>query len=263
MRRFRPTLAAALLAVVTLTSMGPAAAGGPTSALLSVPGEGKTASLYYTDPRLRPSRRPGGDRRQRRVRDGGQVRAGPRERPRGDGHLVDPRRDAVAGRPHLSRGQGRSVDRDAAPRRGREAHGTARSSGISRAPARSSRPCSTSWASARPPAMPATSMAWPATSVPPPSEPAARRIRSARSRPPRSVQHRGHLVGSGWSRHRRSGHRALDAPPPERCCTDGRLPPRRSRRRRFGTPDPLEWFGPGRAGSAGSSGGRAVRCPLV
>lgn len=49
MRRFRPTLAAALLAVVTLTSMGTASAGGPTSALLSVPGEGKTASLYYTD----------------------------------------------------------------------------------------------------------------------------------------------------------------------------------------------------------------------
>jgi hypothetical protein len=29
---------------------GPAFAGGPTSALLSVPGEGRTASLYYTDP---------------------------------------------------------------------------------------------------------------------------------------------------------------------------------------------------------------------
>jgi hypothetical protein len=29
---------------------GPASAGGPTSALLSVPGEGRTASLYYTDP---------------------------------------------------------------------------------------------------------------------------------------------------------------------------------------------------------------------
>lgn len=49
MRRFGPTLTAALLALLTFTSMGPAAAGGPTSALLSVPGEGKTASLYYTD----------------------------------------------------------------------------------------------------------------------------------------------------------------------------------------------------------------------
>ena len=36
--------------VVSLASWEPAAAGGPTSALLSVPGEGKTASLYYTDP---------------------------------------------------------------------------------------------------------------------------------------------------------------------------------------------------------------------
>jgi hypothetical protein len=35
---------------VLLTSFGPASAGGPTSALLSVPGQGSTASLYYTDP---------------------------------------------------------------------------------------------------------------------------------------------------------------------------------------------------------------------
>ena len=50
MHRFRAIhTAAVLVAVVTVTSMGPAAAGGPTSALLSVPGEGKTASLYYTD----------------------------------------------------------------------------------------------------------------------------------------------------------------------------------------------------------------------
>lgn len=50
MHRFRASLTVALLLVVFLTSFGPAAAGGPTSALLSVPGEGKTASLYYTDP---------------------------------------------------------------------------------------------------------------------------------------------------------------------------------------------------------------------
>jgi hypothetical protein len=47
-----PLALAVLLAalVAWLTSAGPAAAGGPTSALLSVPGEGQTASLYYTDP---------------------------------------------------------------------------------------------------------------------------------------------------------------------------------------------------------------------
>ena len=32
-----------------LAPPGPASAGGPTSALLSVPGEGRTASLYYSD----------------------------------------------------------------------------------------------------------------------------------------------------------------------------------------------------------------------
>ena len=34
----------------SLAWSAPASAGGPTSAILSVPGEGKTASLYYTDP---------------------------------------------------------------------------------------------------------------------------------------------------------------------------------------------------------------------
>lgn len=33
-----------------LVLVAPAYAGGPTSAILSVPGEGKTASIYYTDP---------------------------------------------------------------------------------------------------------------------------------------------------------------------------------------------------------------------
>ncbi|MFC7496914.1 MULTISPECIES: hypothetical protein [unclassified Nocardioides] len=40
-------VAACALALLTPT---PASAGGPTSAILSVPGEGKTASVYYTDP---------------------------------------------------------------------------------------------------------------------------------------------------------------------------------------------------------------------
>lgn len=50
MHRIRASLIAAVLVVVSLAWWEPAAAGGPTSALLSVPGQGKTASLYYTDP---------------------------------------------------------------------------------------------------------------------------------------------------------------------------------------------------------------------
>lgn len=50
MNRIRTALVVAALVVVSLTSSGPATAGGPTSALLSVPGQGRTASLYYTDP---------------------------------------------------------------------------------------------------------------------------------------------------------------------------------------------------------------------
>jgi hypothetical protein len=42
-------LTAVLLSALAFTA-APAAAGGPTSALLSVPGAGTTASLYYTDP---------------------------------------------------------------------------------------------------------------------------------------------------------------------------------------------------------------------
>jgi hypothetical protein len=45
----RAALTAALLSAVSLVA-APAGAGGPTSALLSVPGAGSTASLYYTDP---------------------------------------------------------------------------------------------------------------------------------------------------------------------------------------------------------------------
>jgi hypothetical protein len=48
--RFRASLIVALLVGASLMLSGPASAGGPTSALLSVPGEGATASLYYTDP---------------------------------------------------------------------------------------------------------------------------------------------------------------------------------------------------------------------
>ena len=42
-------LTAVLLSALTL-SASPTAAGGPTSAILSIPGAGSTASLYYTDP---------------------------------------------------------------------------------------------------------------------------------------------------------------------------------------------------------------------
>ena len=50
MHRIRVALISAVMVVVSLAWLEPAGAGGPTSALLSVPGEGKTASLYYTDP---------------------------------------------------------------------------------------------------------------------------------------------------------------------------------------------------------------------
>ena len=50
MPRFRFSLALAVLVLASLMLTGPAGAGGPTSALLAVPGQGKTASLYYTDP---------------------------------------------------------------------------------------------------------------------------------------------------------------------------------------------------------------------
>jgi len=43
------TVLLAAWALLLLAPPGPATAGGPTSALLSVPGEGRTASLYYTD----------------------------------------------------------------------------------------------------------------------------------------------------------------------------------------------------------------------
>jgi len=50
----RAALTAAMLSAIPLAAISlaaaPAGAGGPTSALLSVPGAGSTASLYYTDP---------------------------------------------------------------------------------------------------------------------------------------------------------------------------------------------------------------------
>jgi hypothetical protein len=48
-RLVRTALTAALLGVAALIA-APATAGGPTRALLSIPGAGSTASLYYTDP---------------------------------------------------------------------------------------------------------------------------------------------------------------------------------------------------------------------
>lgn len=49
MRPARAVLAL-LLAHAVLLLAAPAQAGGPTSVLLSVPGEGRVAALYYTDP---------------------------------------------------------------------------------------------------------------------------------------------------------------------------------------------------------------------
>ncbi len=50
MHPIRAALAVVAMLAVALITAVPAAAGGPTSALLAVPGEGATASLYYTDP---------------------------------------------------------------------------------------------------------------------------------------------------------------------------------------------------------------------
>ena len=55
MSRVRASLTVAVLVAASLVLAAPAQAGGPTSALLSVPGQGKTASLYYTDPSTTPS----------------------------------------------------------------------------------------------------------------------------------------------------------------------------------------------------------------
>ncbi len=55
-RRTRALLTILLLALAALAgpgTAGPAAAGGPTSVLLSVPGEGRLAALYYSDPEYR------------------------------------------------------------------------------------------------------------------------------------------------------------------------------------------------------------------
>ena len=54
MRRTRAVLTLILLVlaalgVVGVGAAGPAVAGGPTSVLLSAPGEGRVAALYYTD----------------------------------------------------------------------------------------------------------------------------------------------------------------------------------------------------------------------
>lgn len=51
MLTIRALIAAAVCLIAGVLSWAaPASAGGPTSAILSVPGEGKTASIYYTDP---------------------------------------------------------------------------------------------------------------------------------------------------------------------------------------------------------------------
>src|SRR4051812_285463 len=50
MSTVRASITAVLLtAAFTLALAAPASAGGPTSAILSAPDQGKTASLYYTD----------------------------------------------------------------------------------------------------------------------------------------------------------------------------------------------------------------------
>ncbi|HET6561653.1 MAG TPA: hypothetical protein VFG72_07240 [Marmoricola sp.] len=49
MRRTHVLLTLVLLTLSTVWAAGPAVAGGPTSVLLSVPGEGRMAALYHTE----------------------------------------------------------------------------------------------------------------------------------------------------------------------------------------------------------------------
>lgn len=49
MRRTPALLTLVLLTLTALWGAGPAVAGGPTSVLVSVPGEGRVAALYHTD----------------------------------------------------------------------------------------------------------------------------------------------------------------------------------------------------------------------
>ena len=96
MLRIRTILITALL-MVGLTSLVPAAAGGPTSALLSVPGEARTASLYYTDADYEALSDLVGVGSATGVGTVDRSGHGPCNRTRGHRHLADPRRLARGG----------------------------------------------------------------------------------------------------------------------------------------------------------------------
>ena len=86
-------------------------AGRPARCCRS-PARGRPPRSTTPTPSTTPSPTWSGSRADR-DRRGGPVGAEPRQRPRSDGHLADPRRHAVAGRPHLPGRGGRTVDRDA------------------------------------------------------------------------------------------------------------------------------------------------------
>jgi hypothetical protein len=82
MRRTPALLTLVLLTLSVVWGAGPAAAGGPTSVLLSVPGEGRVAALYHTEAAYQALDELAGEL------DAG-ADASPGERPRaGDGDVV-------------------------------------------------------------------------------------------------------------------------------------------------------------------------------
>ena len=185
MHRFRASLIVALLVAASLMLSGPAGAGGPTSALLSVPGEGTTASLYYTDPEYDALANLVGIGTSTGTETGNVDKSGVGHET-GPGvtvtwliHDVTPWR---VDRIYLEGKGAPWIATQISMEAGRS--GRARSCGTSPRRRPSSRRCSTSSASVRPPARRATSTAWRAPRYRPrpsplPRAPTSRRRQSA------------------------------------------------------------------------------------
>ena len=145
-------------------------------------GEDRLALLHR--PGVRRPRRPGRHRRARPGPARSTSRAGATPRARRHRHLVDPRRHAVAGRPHLPDRRGRALDRDPGCRTRAGHLGQRGRVAPAHVPGRARRSCSTSSVSVRPRSRRTTSPAWPAprcrTRQRPPAPP------PGRPRPPRS-----------------------------------------------------------------------------
>ena len=88
----RVLLAVLLMTGATLIGAAPADAGGPTSVLLTNPGQGQATALYYSDPRVLRARHAAAQRRRDRSKAA-------RRRDVPQRHLADPRRLHLADRP--------------------------------------------------------------------------------------------------------------------------------------------------------------------